>query len=139
MRLVMTTFFCVLSMCAGMTSRCLAQEARPEFQAHPDLTRSLLWVSASATLASAGLGGYFALHVDNIYDRARSLPSVSPELSPLHDSARTNAYVADGFFSASLLFGVASLLLLWLHPDSSHDKTTLTIAPTALGVRGSWL
>lgn len=121
---------CALFLCSGSRTpaRAHAQDTQDRSDAQAQqvsIARSALWVSASATFLSAALGGYYALDVENIYDRSRALPSVSPEQGTLRREARNTAYVADGFFLATVVFAAASVVLLVVAPGSARkaDKT----------------
>lgn len=128
---------CGLLLCGGAVSRVRADDA--PFVAPASLARNALWLSASGTLACASLGGYYALQVENTYDRSRRLPSVSPEQRALHDEARDTAFVADGFFIGAVVLGVTSVVLWLVLPAEQTAPAPMAVNDGRLLLRGTFL
>jgi hypothetical protein len=87
---------------------------------------TLFWIAASATIFTASLGGFEALHVRDLYDQAQGIPPVSPQREPLHDQMRTTEITADALLIGSLALAVGTALLAyhidWSGSDRSNER-----------------
>ena len=92
----------------------------------PDAVRGLsptwFWFSASATIITASLAGFYALRVRDLYDQARDTPDVSPLRLSLHERMRTAELTADLLFAGTLVLAVGTTVLAW-HIDWSSRRS----------------
>lgn len=103
------------------------------------LPRELFWVSASAALVSASLGGLFGLRAIATYDRARELPGVDPQRFGLRDEIARHERTADYLFAGAALLAATSVVLAlftdWegtAHAESrTADGARLRLCPAA--------
>jgi predicted secreted protein len=95
----------------------------PPAPARPSLSLTALWLTTSATLLSASLGGYYALQVLDNYERSRALPRVSAELTSLRNETRDLERVADTLFVATAALGLTSLVLLLVNVQDGDSHT----------------
>jgi hypothetical protein len=81
------------------------------------------------TVLTASLGGFYALHVRDLYDQARVLPGVSPRRTPLRDEMRTAEVTADTLLVGSLALAVGTALLAfqidWRRPTATREHVRL--------------
>jgi hypothetical protein len=124
----------VLVLCLGLGGAVLPRgvraedDARSASTADPDLhaasaARTLLWLSASATLLSASLAGLYALRVSAIYDRSMILAPVSPELSELHGKTLRAERTADALFITTAVLASTTLVALLLQPSNDRARS----------------
>jgi hypothetical protein len=99
---------------------------------------TVFWVAASATLITASLGGFEALHVKDLYDRANGIPFVAPERNSLRDEMRTAEVTADALLVGSLVLAAGTTLLAfqidWSGPAST-EQPLATLPPFATARR----
>jgi hypothetical protein len=99
------------------------------------VSRNYVWLSASATLLTASLGGLFALRARSLYDRAQALPAVSAERLDLKRQTERAEVTADSLFAGTVVLAVGSLLLaLWADwepalrpPDHASEQIRLRV------------
>jgi hypothetical protein len=93
------------------------------------LSPNYVWLSASAALVTASVGGLFALRVSSIYEQARALPGVSPERLPLKRDAERAEFTADCLFASAAALGITSVLLAlatdWSRLQTPTDKSRI--------------
>jgi hypothetical protein len=87
------------------------------------LSPTLFWFAASTTIISASLGGFYALRVRDLYDRAESLARVSPERLELRDRMQTAELTADVLFASALVLAAGTTVLAF-HIDWSGARST---------------
>jgi len=116
------------------------------------LSPTLFWFAASATIISASLGGFYALRVRDLYDRAESLAGVSPERLELRDDMKSAEVTADVLFASALVLAAGTTVLAfhidWRAADRSVSRPqpksrwrlTPVLLPTAqaLQLRGTF-
>jgi len=99
---------------------------------------TVFWIAASATLITASLGGFEALHVKDLYDRANGIAPVSAERNELRGEMRTAEVTADALLIGSLVLAVGTSILAfqidWSGQDRS-DQPLATVPPSAAGRR----
>jgi hypothetical protein len=91
------------------------------------LSPTLFWLSASTTVIVASLGGFYALHVKDLYDQAKLKPPVSPERTRLHAEMKHAELTADVLLLGSLALAAGSTVLAW-HVDWSGRELRLFAA-----------
>jgi hypothetical protein len=93
------------------------------------LSPNYVWLSASAALMTASLGGLFALRVTSTYDQAQALPAVSPEQLRLKRDAERAEFAADCLFASAAALGITSVLLAlatdWSRLQPATDQPRL--------------
>ncbi|HKU41154.1 MAG TPA: hypothetical protein VJR89_23490 [Polyangiales bacterium] len=99
-----------------------ASTARAQEAESPGASPSLFWLSASATIVSASLGGFYALNVRNLYDEAMLTPTVSPRRAELHDEMRRAELTADLLLLGSLALAVGTTVLAFHVDWSGRDR-----------------
>jgi hypothetical protein len=95
------------------------------------------WAAASATIITASLGGFYALHVRDLYDQAQLQPLVSPERTRLRNEMETAELTADLLLLGSLAMTVGTVFLA-LHTDWSGRELTQAAAPPPVPRRTWW-
>jgi hypothetical protein len=88
-----------------------AAEGSDARSGEPGLSPTYLWLTASAALVTASVGGVFALRASSTYDQAQALPGVSPERLPLKRDIERAEFAADCLFVSAAALGVTSVLL----------------------------
>jgi hypothetical protein len=99
---------------------------------------TVFWIAASATLITASLGGFEALHVKDLYDRANGIPFVSPERNSFRHEMRTAEVTADALLIGSLVLAVGTTILAFQIDWSGQERVEQPLAalpPSAAGRR----
>lgn len=116
-------------------------EAPPAPVARSGWSPTVFWIAASATIITASLGGFEALHVRDLYDQAQGIPAVSPQREPLHREMRTAEVTADALLIGSLVLAVGTTILAfnidWSGSDRPKEQLAARVLPQAVagGVR----
>jgi hypothetical protein len=118
---------------SGLICCLLAQPAAAEdsdaASGERGLSPNYVWLSASAALMTASLGGLFALRVTSTYDQAQALPAVSPEQLHLKRDTERAEFAADCLFASAAALGITSVLLAlatdWSRLQPATDQRRL--------------
>jgi hypothetical protein len=86
------------------------------------------------TIITASLGGFYALHVRDLYDQARVLPGVSPRRTPLREEMRTAEVTADTLLFGSLALAVGTTLLAFQIDWRDHETRREHVRVRSRGV-----
>jgi hypothetical protein len=102
-----------------------------ERRLQPQLERTELWLSVSATLILGGIAGSFALKSAALNDRIGLLLPGEPEVHELEEDALEARRWAWGFGAGASLMAVTSLLVLLYQPALADDapKTAPVLNP----------
>jgi hypothetical protein len=114
------------------------------------LSPNYVWLAASATLITAGVGGLFALKVVSLHDQAEALPAVSPDRLVLRHQIEQAELHADICFLSALTLATLSGFLLFAtdwsqtpahaeHAARMHIIPVATARGAALVWSGVWL
>jgi hypothetical protein len=103
----------LVTLMAADVARAQQRESAPAEVAESavGLSPTLFWFAASATIISASLGGFYALRVRDLYDRAESLARVSPERLELRDDMKRAEVTADALFASALVLAAGTTVL----------------------------
>jgi hypothetical protein len=75
------------------------------------ISPTLFWIGASATVITAGVGGFFALQVKSLHDEAKNIPSVSPERASKKKDIESAELTADVFFATSAVLAIGTTIV----------------------------
>jgi hypothetical protein len=112
----------------------------PAREEHSGWSPTVFWIAASATMITASLGGFQALRVKDLYDRANGIPVVSPERNAIHDQMRSAEVAADALLIGSLALAVGTTILALQIDWSGQDgaETPFASAPPPVAARRWW-
>jgi hypothetical protein len=99
---------------------------------------TLFWLSASATIVCASIGGFYALEVKDLYDEAQLSPPVSPERGRIHDEMRNAELTADVLLLSSLVMAVGTTVLAFHTDWSGRERSGLVLHAAGSGARASF-
>jgi hypothetical protein len=91
-------------------------------EAPAKLSPTVFWLSASATVLCASLGGFYALEVKDLYDEAQMSAPVSPERARLHDEMTHAELTADLLLFGSLVLATGTTILAFHVDWSGRDR-----------------
>jgi len=91
-------------------------------QERPQVARTELWLSLSATLILGGITGSYALRAAAVDDRMAFLLAGEPEIFRLQEDALQARRLAWGFGAGASLMALTSLLVLLYQPALDADK-----------------
>lgn len=114
--------------------------ATPVQNEHSGWSPTLFWIAASATIVTASLGGFQALHVKDLYDQANGIPVVSPERNALHDQMQTAEVTADALLVGSVVLAIGTTILAFQIDWSGDDRPRDPVArlPPSAAARRGW-
>jgi hypothetical protein len=97
----------------------------------PQLARTELWLSVSATLILGGLSGSYALRAAGIDDRIAILAPAEPEIHRLEEDALQARRLAWGFGAGASLMALTTLFVLLYQPalDDKAPDSAPTVNP----------
>lgn len=114
---------CVASLLTAGGARAQVDSERPPLRLETrGLSPTWFWVAASTTIITASLGGFYALHVRDLYDQAMLQPLVSPRRSQLRDEMQTAEVTADVLLLSSIAFAVGTTILAYHIDWSGSDR-----------------
>jgi hypothetical protein len=99
------------------------------------LSPTLFWFAASATIISASLGGFYALRVRDLYDRAEALAGVSPERLELRDDMKRAELTADVLFASALVLAAGTTVLAFHVDWRATDRSASRARPSQAKMR----
>ena len=93
---------------------------------------TFFWIGAGATVLSAGIGGYFALHVVSLHDDAEKLAPVDPRRTKARAQIKDAGLTADIFFASAALLAVGTTVLAFVTDwEGKEQRPALEVAPRA--------
>lgn len=78
------------------------------------ISPTLFWIGASATVVTASLGGFFALQVSSLYDKAKDTPAVSPKRNQQKKDIESAELTADIFFLSAGVLAIGTTIIAFM-------------------------
>lgn len=114
---------CVASLLTAGAARAQDDSGSPPLRLESrDLSPTWFWIAASTTIITASLGGFYALHVRDLYDQAMLQPLVSPRRGELRQEMQTAELTADVLLLSSIAFAVGTTILAFHIDWSGADR-----------------
>lgn len=135
----LTSWVCVASLLSASVASAQAADAPVSLSVQPQgLSPTYFWVAASATIITASLGGFYALHVRDLYDQAQLQPGVSPLRTSLKRDMQTAEVTADLLLIGSLALAAGTTLLAFHIDWSGASRTPIATAAPPPARRTWW-
>jgi hypothetical protein len=113
----------------------VAAEEAAKPQASAGLPPDYVWLTASAALLSASIGGLFALRVHTLYDQALALPDVSPQRLVIRQQTEHAEFAADCLFATAAVFAATTVFMAFMtdwgggRPARQPERAQLRVVP----------
>jgi hypothetical protein len=99
------------------------------------LSPTLFWVGATATVVTAGIGGFFALRVSSLHGDAEQIEPVHPDRKQARADIEDAELIADVFFGSALVLGIGTTIVgfmtEWEEPPAPSKEAAWTVTPAA--------